>query len=93
MDFFWILGMLTEELKTFLVLNLPTVKEGKKPKFNVGVAGPKIGSQISEMTKIPCLSNDLVLELFRGVWLHFNKFIMDLKVCDLGFSPSKLWIL
>lgn len=85
--------MLTEELKTFLALNLPTVKEGKKPKFSVGVAEPKLGSQISETTKIPCLSNDLVLELFCGVWLHFNKFIMDLKVCDLGFSPSKLWIL
>ncbi|RWR74408.1 nucleolar protein 56-like protein [Cinnamomum micranthum f. kanehirae] len=76
-------GMLTEELKTFLVLNLPRVKEGKKPKFNLGVAEPKIGSQISETTKIPCLSNDLVLELFRGVWLHFNKFIMDLKQGDL----------
>lgn len=78
--------MLTEELKNFLELNLPRVKEGKKPNFSLGVAEPKIGSQISEMTKIPCQSNDFVHELLRGVRLHFDRFIKDLKVCDSGFS-------
>lgn len=76
-------GMLTEELKNFLELNLPRVKEGKKPNFSLGVAEPKIGSQISEMTKIPCQSNDFVHELLRGVRLHFDRFIKDLKQGDL----------
>ncbi|KAJ3685572.1 hypothetical protein LUZ61_014736 [Rhynchospora tenuis] len=55
----------------------------RKAKFSVGVSEPKIGSQISEVTKIPCQSNDFVLELLRGVRLHFVKFIKDLKPIDL----------
>lgn len=84
--------MLTEELKNFLELNLPVVKKRKKRKFNLGVAEPKIGMQIFEATKIPCQSNEFVLELLCGVRLHFHRFIKDLKVCDLRFSPSRLWI-
>jgi len=63
-----------------LETNLPKVKEGKKAKFSVGVSDPKIGSQISEVSKIPCQSNEFVSELLRGVRLHFNTFVGDLKV-------------
>ena len=76
-------GVMTDELRSFLELNLPKVKEGKKPKFSLGVAEPKIGSQIFEVTKIHCQSNEFVLELLRGVRLHFDRFIKNLKV----FSP------
>ncbi|XP_058078382.1 nucleolar protein 56-like [Magnolia sinica] len=76
-------GLLTDELRNFLELNLPKIKEGKKPKFSLGVAEPKIGSQISELTKIPCQSNEFVLEILRGVRLHFERFIKDLKQADL----------
>ncbi|XP_077253917.1 nucleolar protein 56-like [Tasmannia lanceolata] len=76
-------GLLTDELRNFLELNLPKVKEGKKAKFSLGVAEPKVGSQISEMSKIPCQSNEFVLELLRGVRLHFDRFIKDLKPSDL----------
>ncbi|RRT76887.1 hypothetical protein BHE74_00029314 [Ensete ventricosum] len=41
-------------------------EEGKKAKFSLGVAEPKVGSQIFEVTKIPCQSNEFVLELLRG---------------------------
>ncbi|KAG1371180.1 nucleolar protein 56 [Cocos nucifera] len=34
-------------------------------------------------TKIPCQSNEFVLELLRGVRLHFDRFIKDLKPSDL----------
>lgn len=69
-------------------LNLPKIKEGKKAKFSLGLAEPKIGSQIFETTKIPCQSNEFVLELLRGVRLHFDRFIKELKVCyDLN-CPS-----
>ncbi|KAF6166879.1 hypothetical protein GIB67_020313, partial [Kingdonia uniflora] len=59
------------------------VSEGKKPKFRLGLAEPKIGSHIAEETTIPCESNEFVLELLRGVRLHFDRFIKDLKPTDL----------
>ena len=74
-------GLMTDELRSFLELNLPKVKEGKKSKFSLGVAEPKLGSHISETTKITCQSGEFILELLRGVRLHFDKFIKDLKVC------------
>lgn len=76
-------GVMTDELRNFLEINLPKVKDGKKPKFSLGLAEPKIGSHIIEATKIPCQSNDFVLELIRGVRLHFDRFIKDLKPGDL----------
>ncbi|KAI3820675.1 hypothetical protein L1987_08223 [Smallanthus sonchifolius] len=76
-------GQMTDELRNFLELSLPKVKEGKKPKFSLGVADPKIGSHIYEETKIPCQSNEFVLELIRGVRLHFDRFIENLKPGDL----------
>lgn len=76
-------GLMTDELRNFLELNLPKVKEGKKPKFSLGVAEPKLGSQIFEILRIPCQSNDFVLELLRGIRLHLHTFIKDLKEVDL----------
>ncbi|KAI7752500.1 hypothetical protein M8C21_015851 [Ambrosia artemisiifolia] len=76
-------GQMTDELRNFLELSLPKVKEGKKPKFSLGVADPKIGSHIYEETKIPCQSNEFVLELIRGIRLHFDRFIENLKPGDL----------
>ncbi|XP_062190395.1 nucleolar protein 56-like [Phragmites australis] len=76
-------GIMTDELRNFLELNLPKVKEGKKAKFSVGVMEPKVGSHISEATGIPCQSNEFVQELLRGVRLHFDQFIDQLKKSDL----------
>ncbi|KAL2457260.1 nucleolar protein NOP56 [Forsythia ovata] len=76
-------GQMTDELRNFLELTLPKVKEGKKPKFSLGVAEPKLGSHICEVTKIPCQSNEFVLELLRGLRLHFDRFIENLKPGDL----------
>ncbi|PSR95929.1 Nucleolar protein [Actinidia chinensis var. chinensis] len=74
---------MTDELRNFLEPTLPKVKVGKKPKFSLGVAEPKIGSHIFEVTKIPCQSTEFVLELLRGVLLHFDRFIENLKPGDL----------
>lgn len=76
-------GQMTDELRNFLEITLPKVKEGKKPKFSLGVSEPKLGSHIQEETKIPCQSNEFILELLRGVRLHFDKFIENLKTSDL----------
>uniref|UniRef100_N1R0J9 Nucleolar protein 56 n=1 Tax=Aegilops tauschii TaxID=37682 RepID=N1R0J9_AEGTA len=72
-------GIMTDELRNFLELNLPKVKEGKKAKFRVGVMEPKVGSHITEATGIPCESNDYVQELLRAVRLHLDQFIDQLK--------------
>ncbi|KAL2642822.1 hypothetical protein R1flu_010409 [Riccia fluitans] len=76
-------GILTQELQSFLELNLPKVKPGKKVKYSVGVSEPKLGSAILEATGIPCVSNNYVLEFLRGVRLHFRLFIRELKEGDL----------
>ncbi|CAL5085272.1 unnamed protein product [Urochloa decumbens] len=72
-----------DDLRNFLELNLPKVKEGKKAKYSLGVMEPKVGSHISEATGIPCQSNEFVQELLRGVRLHFDQFIDQLKKSDL----------
>lgn len=57
------------------------VPKVKKSKFNnIGVAEPKIGSQISEVTTIQGQYNKFVNELFRGLRLHFDRFVNDLMV-------------
>jgi hypothetical protein len=81
---------MTDELRSFLELNLPKPKEGKKAKYSLGVVEPKVGSHISEVTGIPCQSNEFVQELLRGVRLHFDRFINELKVSP--FFPILLCI-
>jgi len=76
-------GIMTDELRSFLELNLPKPKEGKKAKYSLGVVEPKVGSHIAEVTGIPCQSNEFVQELLRGVRLHFDRFIKELKESDL----------
>lgn len=78
-------GLMTDQLRNFLEINLPKVKEGKKAKFSLGLADAKLGSHIFEVTKIPCQCNEFVLELLRGVRLHFDRFIKDLKVLIFSF--------
>lgn len=76
-------GTLTDSLKGFLQMNLPKVKEGKKAKFSLGVADAKLGSAIQEGTSIPCVCNEKVGELLRGVRLHMHRFIKELKESDM----------
>ncbi|GAB4860470.1 snoRNP complex protein nop56 [Ancistrocladus abbreviatus] len=80
-------GIMTDELRNLLELNLPKPpnvnKEDDEPSFVLGIADPKIGSDIAEKTNIPCRCNEFILELLRGVRLHFDRFIRDLKPGDL----------
>lgn len=76
-------GIVSDHLKEFLQLNLPSVKPGKKPKFQLGVAEPKLGGAITEAIGVPCTANDLTEELLRGIRLHFDKFIKQFKPGDL----------
>lgn len=84
---------LTPELKTFLETNLAKSKDVKKAKYKLGVGEPKLGSEIQSTTNIPCVSNEMVGEVLRGVRAHFTRFIdglkdQELKQAQLGLAHS-----
>ena len=50
-------GLIHEDLKTFLLNNVPRGK--KAAKYVLGVADPKLGSAIQETLEIPCSCGEL----------------------------------
>jgi len=88
---------MNDTLKTFLEnQSLPKVKEGKKAKFSLGVTDPKLGGDIKDALAVDCVSNETVLEIMRGIRMHFDKFIDGLEDGDfekaqvgLGHSYSR----
>lgn len=86
-------GVATELLQNFLEQNLPRIKDEKKAKFTLGVLDPKLGNSIVEKMSIPCVCNDSINEITRGVRVNFGKFIKGLKDGDyekaqLGLAHS-----
>lgn len=65
--------MVHEDLKVFLEANIPTGK--KKSKVALGISDAKIGGVIQEACNIQCEYGQTVLEILRGVRLHFHKMI------------------
>jgi len=77
-------GDVTPYLANFLEQNLPkTKKADEKAKVVLGVSDNKIGSTLSESMGIKCQSNDIVLEMMRGIRLHLDRFIKALKPGDI----------
>eukprot|EP01138_Halocafeteria_seosinensis_P014099 gb/GECG01014397.1/.p1 GENE.gb/GECG01014397.1/~~gb/GECG01014397.1/.p1 ORF type:complete len:543 (+),score=98.26 gb/GECG01014397.1/:1-1629(+) len=72
-------GIVSEDLKNFLEFNLPKVKPGKTPKFELGVIDHKIALAIQEAVGVPCKCNDAVNELIRGIRLHFDRLVRGLE--------------
>lgn len=86
-------GVASEDLQNFLEQNLPKLKDSKKAKFQLGVADSKLGNSIVETTKIPCVCNDHVGEIIRGIRAYFTKFVKGFKGGDyekaqLGLAHS-----
>lgn len=77
-------SQLTDSLTNFLILNLPKIKSKKKAKYELGVCDPKLGNEILEKTRIPCICRELTQELFRGIRVHFTRFLKQLKSEDLS---------
>lgn len=77
-------GEITPFVKDFLELNLPKTKPGKSSKFSLAVEDAKVGNVVQETTGVKCVANDAVFELFRGVRMHFTRFIKALKDEDLA---------
>lgn len=56
----------------------------------------KIGQAIQEELKIPCMTNDVVAEMCRGIRQHYSKFVTSLSngaaekaMLGLGHSYSR----
>jgi len=76
-----------------LEANVPRSKPGKDVKAHVGVIEPKMGSAIQDGLGLPCVSNDVVLEVIRGVRVHFGHFVGalgggNLEKAQLGLAHS-----
>jgi len=77
-------------------MHLPKTKKKENANFKLAVQDEKLGGVIAETLNIPCVKNKAVLELFRGIRLHFPKFVKELKDGDyekaqlgLGHSYSR----
>jgi len=65
-------GLISDDLKNFLEMNLPKVKAGKTAKFSLGVSDKGLAQAISDTLKVPCNTNETTTEILRGVRLHFR---------------------
>jgi len=73
-------GAIHDSLRSFLEMNLPKVKAGKqKAAFTLGVADAKLGTAIHETLSYPVSTDDKIREVCRGIRLHFEQFVKDLK--------------
>lgn len=76
--FLFFLGVVHEDLKTFLESNVPTGK--KKSKVQLGISDSKIGASIQESCDIQCESGPAILEITRGIRCHFHKLIQGKSI-------------
>lgn len=72
-----------ETLKSFLTTNLPATKAAKKQKFLLGIAEPKLGSEIFAETGITASYNESIEELIRGIRTHLPKLLKKLSDEDM----------
>ena len=86
-------GQVDESLKDYLELTLPKCSSLKKAKYQLGVTAPTMGSAIQEELNIPCVSDETVREIVRGIRLHFTAYIKALaggkfEKAQLGLAHS-----
>ena len=70
-------------MKSFLTTNLPATKSSKKQKFLLGIAEPKLGSEIFNETGITASFNESIEELLRGIRAHLPKLLKKLSDEDM----------
>jgi len=71
-------GIVTDDLKVFLEMNLPTVKKSKSPKVSLGVLDTTLATAIQDAIGFPCRSDETVREITRGIRFHFPSFVKEL---------------
>uniref|UniRef100_V9KQ34 Nucleolar protein 56 n=1 Tax=Callorhinchus milii TaxID=7868 RepID=V9KQ34_CALMI len=87
-------GIVHEDLKLLLETSLPA--SSKKRKVTLGVADTKLGAALQEDLGIQCQTGGVVVELLRGVRLHFHTLVQGLTAVSaakaqlgLGHSYSR----
>jgi nucleolar protein 56 len=89
-------GVLTDDLKNFLEMNLPkaSVKDGKKKyKYKLGCSEKSVATAVQESLGFPCQVNQTVSEICRGIRQHFTSYISaldggNLSKAQLGLGHS-----
>ncbi|KAJ3218667.1 snoRNP complex protein nop56 [Clydaea vesicula] len=71
-------------LKSFLETNLPKTSSGKSSKFKLGVGEKNFAGAIKQELNCECVSDDIVIEILRGLRLHGEKMLKGFKDGDLG---------
>lgn len=78
-------GVLSDTLLAFLQTSFPKVKPGKiSSKYELGVSEEKLGSSIQDGLGLACAKNSQVLELLRGIRMHFTVFLKEMSAGDLA---------
>ncbi|CEG50254.1 nucleolar protein nop56 [Plasmopara halstedii] len=77
-------GLLSDDLKNFLEMNLPKVKASKKGKFTLGVQDKSLAQAISDELSVSCNTSETTLEIVRGVRMHFDTFVKELAQGNLA---------
>lgn len=87
-------GDISDDLRAFLKQNLPESK--KKKTFTLGILDKQLAANVAQEFGIDCQSSDeVIFELFRGIRMHFTRFINnkefkedDLEKAQLGLAHS-----
>lgn len=79
-------GIVTAELRKFLLSHLPEIKPGKKNNFSLGVADPELGYNLYEVAKIPCQSTAFIREILLGLDLHIHSYFKDFDVTKVAIE-------
>ena len=65
-------GIIHDDLREFLEAN---VSAKKRSKTIIGIEDSRLAGVVQEQLGMSCQSTGVVLELLRGVRLHFHKFV------------------
>lgn len=67
---------ISEELKNFLESNLVSSKKKKKNNC-LALLDNRLAGAIATELNIECKTSDVIFELFRGIRMHFIKFLKN----------------
>mmetsp|Transcript_22941 Transcript_22941/g.26629 ORF Transcript_22941/g.26629 Transcript_22941/m.26629 type:complete len:499 (+) Transcript_22941:30-1526(+) len=79
-----------EDLASFLEVFLTSSKEKKPSKFYLGVQDKVLAGNISTKLGYSCKTNEVVFELFRGIRLHFTKYLAKKDFSEDTLAKSAL---
>ncbi|CAG8608741.1 22483_t:CDS:2, partial [Cetraspora pellucida] len=74
-------GVLNDHLKNFLEMNLP--RPGKKKNPILGVVDKNLASSVKAELGFDCETSEIVLEIVRGIRLHSDKLLNQVKEGEL----------